>query len=360
MLVRHRGTLLAAVAAVAVLLPLGWLWKTSLLPSTYSVMDMGYADFGVGRKAVATDGHQNMPGMAHGASVASLTGPKGRTADVNVTLVARKQQFRLPSGESVSGYTFNGTSPGPQIRAVQGQLVKVRLVNRSVPDGVTLHWHGLDVPNAEDGVSGVTQDAVRVGGSYTYQFVVKQAGTFWYHSHQVSHEQVAGGLLGPIVIAPKPAAVSRGPRAAGTGTSTAPAVDQLAMVHLYGGVRTVNGRSGDTRIAASPGSRVRVRVINSDNGPMSAWVTGSAYRLVAVDGTDLNKPTPVTDAAVMVTAGGRADLEVQVPADGSAVRVVLGGKAALVLGPTAGPAPPKGGRPKKTLDLLTYGSPTAV
>jgi FtsP/CotA-like multicopper oxidase with cupredoxin domain len=132
------------------------------------------------------------------------------------------------------------------------------------------------------------------------------------------------------------------------------------MVHLYGGVRTVNGHSGDTRIAASPGSRVRVRVINSDNGPMSAWVTGSAYRLVAVDGTDLNKPTPVTEAAVMVTAGGRADLEVQVPADGSAVRVVLGGNAALVLGPTAGPAPPKVGRPKKTLDLLTYGSPTAV
>ena len=57
------------------------------------------------------------------------------------------------------------------IRVRQGQLVEVQLVNESVPDGITLHWHGVDVPNAEDGVAGVTQDAVPVGGEFTYRFV---------------------------------------------------------------------------------------------------------------------------------------------------------------------------------------------
>ena len=94
------------------------------------------------------------------------------------------------------------------MRAELGQLVEVRLVNESVPAGVTLHWHGVDVPNAEDGVAGVTQDAVPVGGEYTYRFRARQAGTFWYHSHQVSHEQVVRGLFGALVIAP-PGGVGR-------------------------------------------------------------------------------------------------------------------------------------------------------
>ena len=361
---RHRTTY-AVIATLVVLLPLGWLWKASLPPGTYSVMDMGYADYGgAPAPGAVPEGHPDMPGMTAARSVATLTGPTGRVPDVSVTLVARKQRFRLASGQSVDGYTLNGNSPGPGIEAVQGQLVQVKLVNESVPDGVTLHWHGLDVPNAEDGVAGVTQDAVAKGRSFTYRFVAGQVGTFWYHSHQVSHEQVVRGLFGPLVITPaKASPAADTAQADGRSSPGAVVLDELALVHLYGGVRTVNGRSGDTVVAAAPRSRVRVRVINTDNAPMSAWVSGAAYRLVAVDGTDLHGPTLVTDAALVVTAGGRADVEVQLPADGSAVRVELGGNAALVLG-TAGPprgtAATRTAKPKKTLDLLTYGSPTSL
>ena len=70
------------------------------------------------------------------------------------------------------------------------------MVNENVEDGATLHWHGIDVPNAADGVAGVTQDAVVPGEEYTYRFVADQAGTFWYHSHQVSHEQVVAVCSG--------------------------------------------------------------------------------------------------------------------------------------------------------------------
>ena len=195
-------TLVAVVAAVVVLGVPGWLWFSSLLPSRYSIMDMGYADYG-GGPAAAAEGMAAMPGMGHGRDVATLTDPSTGPADVAVTLVARKEKVRLASGQEVDGYTLNGATPGPEIDVVQGQLVQVRLVNESVPAGVVLHWHGMDVPGAEDGVAGVTQDAVRPGGEFVYRFRADHAGTFWYHSHQVSHEQVERGLFGALVVRPR-------------------------------------------------------------------------------------------------------------------------------------------------------------
>ena len=137
-------------------------------------------------------------------SVADLTGPSGRP-DVALTLTAREETVDL-AGEgdrSLDGITLNHQSPGPVITARAGDLVEVTLVNASVDSGITLHWHGVDVPNAEDGVAGVTQDAVQQGDDYVYRFVVKDPGTYWYHSHQVSDEEVSKGLLGPLVVLPE-------------------------------------------------------------------------------------------------------------------------------------------------------------
>jgi FtsP/CotA-like multicopper oxidase with cupredoxin domain len=340
----RRRILLAVVAALAVLGPLVWMWQASLLPASYSVMDMGYRDEGRNQgsgAAAAQGGHEGHRGPA-ARSVDTLTEPSTAVADVRVDLTARKEPFRLASGQVVEGYTLNGTSPGPLITAEQGQLVEVRLVNESVPDGVTLHWHGVDVPNAEDGVAGVTQDAVPVGGEHVYRFRADQPGSYWYHSHQVSHEQVQRGLLGALVVTPP----------GGLPDTT---VDALALVHIYDGVRTVNGRPGETRLDAAPGTRVRVRVANTDNGPMPVWVSGAAFRVVAVDGTDVREAGEVRDLSVEVTGGGRADLEIEVPS-GQAARVELGG-AALLLGQGD---PPRSVRPAQKLDLLTYGTPAAL
>jgi FtsP/CotA-like multicopper oxidase with cupredoxin domain len=338
--VTGRVRLAVACAATAVLVvPLVWLWRASLLPDAYSAMDMGYADHGGGPAGpVGHEGHRGHTGA--GRSVTTLTADADRPADVAVTLTARQERFRLPSGKVVNGYTVNGRSPGPVIHATAGQLVQVRLVNATVPNGITLHWHGVDVPNAEDGVAGVTQDAVAEGEEFTYRFVADQVGTFWYHSHQMSHEQVRRGLLGALVVAPKEGA-------------THP-VDVVASVHVYDGVRTVNGHTSDLRVTAQPGELARLRVINTDNGPMSAWVGGAPYRLLAVDGTDINAPDAVQDTAVLVTAGGRVDIEVTLPEDGSPVRVHLGGSVAVVLGSGFFDAPSVA-RPTTTVDLLSYG-----
>ena len=324
----RRRLLLALLATVAVLAPLGWMWQASLVPDTYDVMDMGVVEQGRATQPVAAHDHSG------GTSVDELVADPARPADVQVELVARQERFTLPSGQEVDGFTLNGTSPGPTIRARQGELVEVHLRNASVEEGVALHWHGVDVPNAVDGVAGVTQDAVPVGGEHTARFVADQAGTYWYHSHQVSHEQVRQGLLGALVVDP--------PEPVGE--------EALALLHVYDGTSTVNGRTGEVAVDVPAGTRVRVRVVNTDNGAASVWSPGP-YRVLAVDGTDVHGPTEVRGEAVRLTAGGRVDVEVVAPA-----LVQLGRSTSVVVGDGADPVE----RPREELDLLAYGSPAPL
>lgn len=346
---RRLGTVLSVAAAAGLLGTAGWFWQDSLVPGTHSVMTMGQADHGGGPVGAAGHHHHGTAGGSVHPSgtpidVSALQTDPTLDADVEVSLTARQEQVRLASGQELAGYTVNGQTPGPVIRATEGDLVEVRLVNESVAAGTSLHWHGIDVPNAEDGVAGVTQDAVGVGEEHTYRFVADKAGTFWYHSHQRSEEQVRGGLLGALVVAPR-----EGPAAD---------VDVAALIHQYGGTRTINGQDHDLTVVAEPGERARVRVINTDNGNLSAWVGGAAYELAAVDGREITAPTPVTDAAVLVAAGARVDLEVVMPADGSPVRVELG-QLAVVLGDETVEAP-RSPQPRRMLDVLTYGSPAEL
>ncbi len=356
---RPARRLAGPVAALLVVGTVVAWWAASLLPGTYSVAEMGRGDDGrdavVARLRAAAEGghggagHGGGPGHSAGhggsgsatVSVDRLRTDRTATPDVRVELVTRTGRIRLADGRTVAGYTVNGTSPGPSVEAVAGQLVEVVLRNADVADGVTLHWHGMDVPNAEDGVAGVTQDAVLPGGTHVYRWRMPEPGTYWYHSHQVSHEQVAGGLLGAVVVrAPAPVAD----------------LDTVALLHTYGGRRTIGGRPGDTRLDLAPGRTARVRVVNTDNGATAAWVGGAAFRVVAVDGRELSGPTPVPDGTgVDVAAGGRVDIEVTAPADGRAVRLQFPG-ASLVLGLRGADAPVATRAPASRLDLLGYGT----
>jgi FtsP/CotA-like multicopper oxidase with cupredoxin domain len=329
----------AAAATFAILGSLAWMWAASLQPDAYSVMTMGYPDYGVDAKG------KPIPAPKHaghstggGVSVDKLAEPTKGKADVVVNLTAQSGLITKADHE-IDGFALNGETPGEAIVATQGQLVEVRLHNQNVDEGVALHWHGVDVPNAEDGVAGVTQDAVLTGKSHTYRFVAKHAGTYWYHSHQLSHEQVAGGLFGSIVIEPK----------GGIKQNR----DLTAVAHTYQGNRTLNGSTGDARASALPGETARVRIINTDNATLSTW-SSVPFRVVAVDGYDLRHPAKVRKQRLDIPAGGRADVEVTVPKKGAA-RVQVGAATAYVIGPRlAYPDAPR--QPTKVLDLLAYGS----
>jgi len=334
--VRAPGRAIGAgvVATAVALAGCVWLWAASLLPTGYAMTSMGYPDYGGGPQP--PDG----PGSPHaphgGVDITTLVPDPGQPADVRVDLVARAERVALAGVPPFDGFTLNGTTPGPTIRAHAGDLVEVGVTNQNVAEGMTLHWHGVDLPNAMDGVAGVTQDAIAPGQRHVYRFFA-QAGTYWYHSHQVPHPQVSGGLLGALVVdgdAPDPGVV-----------------DVTALVHAYGGARTINARPGESSHAANPGDIARVRVINTDAGPMPVWVSGASYRVVAVDGRDVNRPGDVTGQAVLVTAGGRADLELVVPAGGA--RVEFAG-ASVALGDPRAPHSPA---PRVLLDLLSSGAP---
>ncbi len=337
--------LVGIVITLAVVGPLSWMWWGSRLPASYSAMDMGTPDYGGGPSA--PDHHDGQMEMAAGdVSVRDLDTPEDRPADVTVHLTTRQGTVTLASGKKIEGYTVNGTSPGPTIEATVGQLVEVHVHNANVDRGISLHWHGVDVPNAEDGVAGVTQNAIHAGEDHTYRWVAPHAGTFWYHSHQISHEQVAGGLIGAIVIHPE-----------GQAGVVPEVKDVLALLHLYEDEDTVNGRVGDQAVPAPAGQWARVRVINTDNGPQPVW-SSVPYRLVSTDGYDVNRPDEVSGKAVLVPAGGRVDLELGVPDDGSAAGVQLG-DGRLVIGPDGATAK-KVAQPEHNVDLLHYGAPQPV
>jgi len=356
----RRDLLRCAVVGVAVTTALGagaLAWSSTLL-GEYSVMAMGDGHSGGGhgggdhghgghtehggRGAAAASGTSAAAGEV---SVTALTADPARPADVRVELVARQETIDVPGGREIEGYTVNGGSPGPEIRARQGDLVEVEFVNESVAAGATLHWHGIDVPNAADGVAGITQDAVPVGGRHVYRFEATDAGTYWYHSHQVSHDQVVRGLLGAIVIDPaSPAHASAD-------------LDVTALLHVYGGQHTLNGRVSDEHVDAPPGATVRVRVINTDQGTAAVW-SDAPFRVVATDGHEVNGPTDVEGQRLLIPAGGRADVAVQAPKHGS-VGLHVGGARVVRVGEPAASAPPAR-QPSETLDLLAYGAPAPL
>ncbi|WP_201386435.1 multicopper oxidase family protein [Ktedonobacter sp. SOSP1-85] len=248
---------------------------------------------------------QHQQGQQNDVSVTDLVGPQSGEPNERFTLVAQEAQMRLRSGATVNAWTFNGQLPGPELRVHQGDLVEVKLINRLSRAGVTLHWHGLDVPNGEDGVAGVTQNAVQPGESFTYRFVVKNhAGTYWYHSHQDSLEAVGKGLFGPLIVLP--------PRDSFAGKDI-PILAHSWLTKERGSQEAFGITDTMQRLTVQPGTPVRLRLINTDSLPVSFVLSGTPFKVIAIDGTDLNAPTDLTRQRLLVAAGGRYDIQFTMP-----------------------------------------------
>ena len=118
---------------------------------------------------------------------------------VEVNLEAKIAKVEYAPGQEVEAWTYNGDIPGPLIRVKVGDRLVVHFTN-NLPKPTTVHWHGLRIPIQMDGVPGHSQPEVQPGGSFTYDFVVPDAGLFWYHPHVMSATQVGYGLYGALLV----------------------------------------------------------------------------------------------------------------------------------------------------------------
>src|SRR4051812_25940032 len=147
------------------------------------------------------------------AAIVMLPGRRAMAAEevLERSLVADTghTSFAGESFPATDVWCYSGSLPGPEIRVRQGARVRISLDNQLAED-TTVHWHGIRVPNAMDGVPDLTQPPIAPGGSFMYEFAVPDAGTYWYHPHDHSSEQVGRGLAGAFIIEePDPPPIDR-------------------------------------------------------------------------------------------------------------------------------------------------------
>ena len=196
---------------------------------------------------------------------------------------------------------YNGKMPGPVIRLRQGERLVRRFVN-DLPQPSTIHWHGIRIANAMDGVPELTQPLVPPTGTFEYDFHVPDAGTYWYHPHNRTWEQLARGLYGALVVEEKePPVVDRDEVLLiddwRLGNDAKLEESFGAMMDWSHGGRlgnwiTVNGQ-GDFGQTAQRHERLRLRLVNVANArifPLS--LTGLEGWIVALDGQPVSQPLP--------------------------------------------------------------------
>lgn len=243
-------------------------------------------DEGVAAFPVESDGAGNQPLepqiLSDGTKVFSLT--------------AAPIQWETKPGVVKAGMAYNGQIPGPQLRADLGDTVRIVLRNE-LEEPTALHAHGLIVPNAMDGVPGLTQPSILPGQSFVYEFTLRNAGSHMYHSHFNSAEQVTSGLLGAFIV----------------DDPDDPEVDQDYVLIANDGPLgyTLNGKDfpATEPIVARHGDLVRIRYMNEGLQIHPMHLHGMPQQVIAKDGYPL--PQPHYEDTVLVGPGERVDVLVE-------------------------------------------------
>ncbi len=236
-------------------------------------------------------------------------------------LVAEEVEHEIAPGLKATCWGYNGQVHGPLIEAVEGDRFRVYVTNR-LPAATTVHWHGLLLPNGMDGVGGLNQKAIPPGETFKYEFTLKQAGTFMYHSHHDEMTQMALGMVGMLVIHP------RRPR-------TRVDRDFALMLHEWRidpgarrpnpnemtdfNILTINAKAfpGTEPLVVRKGQRVRIRMGNlsaQDHHPIH--LHGYQFRVAEADGGELSSAAQSLHATVLIPVGGTRAIEFTADAPG--------------------------------------------
>jgi FtsP/CotA-like multicopper oxidase with cupredoxin domain len=226
-------------------------------------------------------------------------------------LVPEVVKWQLIPGKEIIGWGYNGSVPGPTIEVNEGDRVRIHVTNK-LPEGTSMHWHGLEVPPAMDGVPFLNQPMIEPGGTFTYEFSIHQNGTFFYHSHMAMQEMM--GMIGFFIVHPKTPFAPKVDRDFGLVLQewallpNNPIPNTLAMEFNW---LTLNGRSGphSTPMIVRQGERVRIRMINMgmDHHPMH--IHGNQFYVTGTEGGRAPESTWFPHNTVLVGVAQARDIE---------------------------------------------------
>jgi FtsP/CotA-like multicopper oxidase with cupredoxin domain len=257
------------------------------------------------------------------AHQAAQPAPGGRV--ITVDLEAREADWEFVPGKPARVWAYNGWVPGPVLEGRVGDVLEVRLTNR-LPEPTTIHWHGLRLAPPMDGTDSV-QRPVAPGETFTYRFLLRDAGTFWYHPHMNETVQLERGLYGPIVV--------RGADEPELDAERVLVLDDVKLdragriVPLGGFVERHDGRQGDTllvngdakaELSMAAGQIERWRIVNAASARyVRLSIGGRPFTLLGTGGGLLTAPVSVTE--VLLTPADRADVAVGPFAEGETIAV---------------------------------------
>ncbi|MDJ0893812.1 MAG: multicopper oxidase family protein [Alphaproteobacteria bacterium] len=254
-------------------------------------------------------------GLLFQALPVTMRGASATLPPIDLVAAPAKVQLAPEGYPATRLWTFNGRAPGPVIRARQGDRLQAVATNH-LGEATTIHFHGVRMPNAMDGVPHLTQPPIEPGESFLYDFELTDAGTFWYHPHANSAEQVGRGLHGALIVEEKtPPVVDRdlvwvlddwrmteNAQLAAFGHP-----HDLSHAGRIGNTVTLNGRIAPP-LRLRKAERVRLRLINAANARVFGLeFEGHRPWLIAIDGHPVS-PQQIDGGQLAIAPGGRADL----------------------------------------------------
>lgn len=211
-------------------------------------------------------------------------------------LVASQVRWEVAPGQFQQAFAYNGTVPGPELRVRRGDRIRVVVTNR-LGQPTTVHFHGMTVPNAADGVPYVTQPPILPGQRFTYTFTVTDPpGTYLYHSHFNSAEQVGRGLFGPVVVEPA---------TRGWDVEYTELISDGPLGYAING----KGWPATAPLVAKRGQRVLIRLANTGELLHPFHLHGFHFLVLAKDGAA--ERAPYQADTLVVAPGERYDVLVQ-------------------------------------------------
>jgi FtsP/CotA-like multicopper oxidase with cupredoxin domain len=261
----------------------------------------------------------------HGGDVSPPSGPPtdaselpradDRNPDPNIVeidLEAREALKTFGTSPPTAVWSYNGITPAPFIDAKVGDRLIVHFKN-SLPEPTTIHWHGIRLPAVMDGTLAM-QSPIPTGGTFTYEFTLKDAGLFWFHPHVRSDVQTQRGLYGALRV--------RGPQEPAADIERVLVLDDIKldkdgqleeylddhsrMMGREGNTLLVNGVT-NARVSIEPGALVRLRLVNVANGRFfNLRIPGHTLRVIGTDGGLIPRPYDVE--TLLLSPGERYDV----------------------------------------------------